>query len=95
MSAVDQQRSLLVVQLCQRGQLATNYLLTNAEWGKIGCCNSFLQSPGVLHLLAEFWLSADQWDTKTLSQKLNHMVTSGMWTLSSLFQQMVFLLSFG
>lgn len=86
MSAVDQQRSLLVVQLCQGGQLATNYLLTNAEWGKIGCCNLLSQSPGVLHLLVEFWLNAVQLDTKPLSQKLNHTVASGMY----LFQQMCF-----
>lgn len=89
MSAVDQQRSLPVVQLCQEGQLATNYLLGNAEWGKIGCCYLFSQSPGVEHLLVEFWLSAVQLDTTTLSQQLNHVMASGCRLLSSLFHQML------
>lgn len=59
-----------VVQFCQTGQLATNYLLSNAEWVLLAATACFqLGLETEPFLLEVFWLSTHsaQWDTKTLS----------------------------
>lgn len=57
---------LFIVQLCQGGQLATNYLLSNAEWVRLAATTCFQQGleTRTLFLLGVFWLSTVHLDTK-------------------------------